>query len=95
MLSAKEFNESFSKFGFEKIDKDTEKIISFSQGKDVGVYLEIYKDYFSIDTIHDFMAQKLFYWQHFDDFKEIESLIIKNHILSEQICEKFGLAIYT
>lgn len=95
MISSSDFNASFSKFGFEKMPQDQENFNAFCQGKDVGVYLRIESDTFSIETVFNFMTQKIFYWQHFDSFDEIEKLIIKNHVLSEQICENVGLAIYT
>lgn len=95
MISHTKFNDSFSKFGFEKMTKDEKKFTSFCQGTQFGVYLSISDDTFSVNLVFDVMEQKIFYWQHFDSFEEIESLIIKNHILSSEICENVGLAIYT
>lgn len=95
MILSSEFNACFSKFGFEEMLQDQESFTAFCQGKEVGVYLKTESNTFSVETVFNFMTQKLFYWQNFDSLNEIEQLIIKNHILSEQICEKSELAIYT
>ena len=92
MVSVKDFNTSFSKFSFEITISNEKRIVGFSDGTEFGVYLEIHDDTFSIECVRNPFSNKIFHWQHFDNLAEIESLILKNHILSEQICESHGLA---
>lgn len=91
----KQFNDSFSKFGFMIKVSQENRIVAFSQGKEFGVYLEIWNNTFSIECVLNPFSNKIFTWQHFQTLQEIEQLIINNHILSEQICEQNNLAIYT
>lgn len=85
----------FEKFGFKVENQDSVRAVLFSQGKDFGVYLEILPDVFSVECVHNPFSNKVFHWQHYSNFEEIEALIIKNHILSEQICEGASLSAYT
>lgn len=85
----------FEKFGFKVENQGANRTVLFVQGKDFGVYLEILPDVFSVECTRNPFSNKVFHWQHYSTFEEIEALIIKNHILSEQICEGAGLAIYT
>ena len=85
----------FSKYGF-VYQSDTKNTTTFfSQGVEFGIYLEFCRDTFSVECVLNPFSEKIFYWQHYDNLEEIESLIVKNHILSEQICETHGLAVYT
>ena len=86
----------FYKLGFEIVENQNDKLtVLFSQGKDFGIYLEIQADVFSVECVCNPFSNKIFQWQHYDNFEEIAALLIKNHILSEQIFEKAGLAVYT
>jgi hypothetical protein len=86
---------TFAELGFAVIDVEKDNAKLFCQGKDFGVYLLLSNGTFSIDVVCNPFSNRIFYWQHFDSFDEIKSLIVKNHVLSEQICENAGLAIYT
>ena len=82
----------FSKYGFVYWSEKNNTITFFSQGTEFGVYLEFFGNVFSVDCFINPFSQKIFYWQRYDSLEEVESLLVKNHILSEQICESRELA---
>ena len=84
----------FSKYGFEFWSHKKNNQHFFSQGLEFGVYLEFFEDVFSVECFLNPFTHKIFTWQHYDSLKEVESLIVKNHILREQIVESRQLAVY-
>jgi hypothetical protein len=84
----------FSKYGFDFCSEKNNTITFFSQGTEFGVYLEFFGNVFSVECFINPFSQKIFYWQRYDSLEEVESLLVKNHILSEQICESRELAVH-
>lgn len=79
----------FSKYGFVFNSEKTNTIIFFKQGTEFGIYLEFFGNVFSVECFINPFSQKIFYWQRYDSLEEVESLLCKNHILSEQVFENF------
>jgi hypothetical protein len=82
----------FSKYGFVFHCEQKNTIIFFRQGTEFGIYLEFFGDVFSVECFINPFSQKIFYWQRYDSLEEVESLLFKNHILSEQVFENYELA---
>ena len=89
------FNKVFSPLGFVVESSDERRLSAHVNGKDFGVYLSICSDTFNVELVYHHTQSFLFAYQHFESFEEIYQLLLSNHILSEQLFEKFGLSIYT
>jgi hypothetical protein len=83
----------FSPFGFVIQDSSPKVVKLFAEGKDFGIYLLITPSDFSVETVTHHLSTHIFLWQGYHgNYHHIASLIIDNNILSEQLCEKAGLA---
>jgi hypothetical protein len=89
------FNEVFSPLGFVIESSDEIRVSARVDAKDFGVYLSVLSDTFNVELVYHHIQSYLFMFQHYESFEEIYKLLQSNHILSEQLFEKFGLSIYT
>jgi hypothetical protein len=95
IMDLNKFNAVFSPIGFVIESSSEVEIVSFVNGKDFGVYLTVRSDVFSVDLVYHHTNSFLFKWQHYVSFSQLYGLLLDNHILSEQLFEKFGLSVHT
>ena len=85
----------FSKYGFKLFSQNLNSSTFISTGQNYSVYLNIMNDMFSIKCVDESFTNYIFRYQHYENLAEIESLFIKNHVLSEEILEPLDLAVYS
>lgn len=89
------FNSVFSPIGFIVESNTNLETVAHADGKDFGVYLSVMADVFSVELVYHHTQSFLFKFQHYSSLEDIFNLLQANHILSEQLFEKFGLSVHT